>query len=264
MNNLNEELIQNRNSISLRMILKRLLIAFQFLTIIPYLKKEKHHFDNIVHSIIYFPFVGLFMGAVCMLLNIILRNYVSPFLKDIFVLGTLVALTGGLHLDGFVDIVDRLLGSIEKKSSTIINEKAISSFNFIYLIILLFGELLVFHNIPEIYKNSALLISPMLGRLSMVFGILLYESRKNTGSIGFKLIELINKKEFFTISAIPIILTLILIKFAGLFLIAILLFIAFSIIYYVIKKELFTAIDVFGAINEITEFFVFLFFMFLY
>lgn len=94
--------------------MKHLLIALQFLTILPFKLRADIKKEDGARSLIYFPIVGIIIGAI---LSIISLSYL--FLPMVVVgVVTLIAsafITGALHLDGFVDTCDGFYGSKPKE-----------------------------------------------------------------------------------------------------------------------------------------------------
>ncbi|UYP48586.1 Adenosylcobinamide-GDP ribazoletransferase [Candidatus Lokiarchaeum ossiferum] len=98
------------------MILKDIQMVFGFLTRIP-VKVHFSSFDQIAKKMWLFPFVGfclgLFVGVIGFLLNLIL----PPLLTGFLCLGILIGITGAHHTDGLFDFGDGLMvmGTPEKK-----------------------------------------------------------------------------------------------------------------------------------------------------
>ncbi|MFQ5736398.1 MAG: adenosylcobinamide-GDP ribazoletransferase [Thermodesulfobacteriota bacterium] len=93
--------------------MKRFILAFQFLTIIPIRTSGAVSSRDLAASMAYFPVVGAFQGGV---LYVLLRllSLRGGLLPDFVVAGVLLFVltltNGGLHLDGFADTVDGMAG----------------------------------------------------------------------------------------------------------------------------------------------------------
>jgi adenosylcobinamide-GDP ribazoletransferase len=84
---------------------KRLLLALQFLTIVPVGVRSEITPEDLGGSLRYFPLVGLFLGLVLAAAARFL-GFLPPSVVAVSVLILSIALTGGLHLDGFADTCD--------------------------------------------------------------------------------------------------------------------------------------------------------------
>lgn len=99
--------------------LQPLLIALQFLTIIPTRLREPVKPENIGRSILYYPMVGLIIATILLIANYALSNQTS-WVSASLLLTLWVVLTGGLHLDGLADSVDAWLGGLGDKDKTLL------------------------------------------------------------------------------------------------------------------------------------------------
>ncbi|MBK0063210.1 MULTISPECIES: adenosylcobinamide-GDP ribazoletransferase [unclassified Acinetobacter] len=93
-------------------------IALQFLTVIPVrLSRIPSQSEN-AQSVLYYPFVGLFIGLILYVLSLLL-NPVPHLLSASVILVIWVWLTGGLHLDGLADTADAWVGGFGNKQRTL-------------------------------------------------------------------------------------------------------------------------------------------------
>lgn len=101
--------------------LQPLLIALQFLTIIPVrlasstLASPK----QIGQSLLFYPVVGLLISGLLMLTAWLLDNQPAS-VSAVLILSFWVALSGGLHLDGLADSADAWLGGLGDKAKTLL------------------------------------------------------------------------------------------------------------------------------------------------
>lgn len=98
--------------------MRALLIALQFLTILPVRLQGEFSEQDIGRSLLFYPVVGLLIGIVISLLAWVL-NAQSPMVSAILVLTVWVTLTGALHIDGLADSSDAWLGGIGDKAKTL-------------------------------------------------------------------------------------------------------------------------------------------------
>ncbi len=94
-----------------------LLLAIQFLTQIPVRLKQPYGEREVGASLLYYPLVGLLLGALMIGLHTLLQG-VPVLLHAALLLVVWVVMTGALHLDGLADSVDAWLGGIGNRERT--------------------------------------------------------------------------------------------------------------------------------------------------
>lgn len=94
-----------------------LLLAIQFLTQIPVRLKQTYGEREVGASLLYYPLVGLLLGALLAGLHSLLHG-VPVLLHAALLLAAWVVMTGALHLDGLADSVDAWLGGIGNRERT--------------------------------------------------------------------------------------------------------------------------------------------------
>ena len=95
-----------------------LLLALQFLTQIPVRLKQPYGECEVGASLLYYPLVGLLLGALLTGLHTLLHG-VPVLLHAALLLAAWVVMTGALHLDGLADSVDAWLGGIGNRERTL-------------------------------------------------------------------------------------------------------------------------------------------------
>lgn len=98
--------------------MRPLLIALQFLTILPARLQGDFSARDIGRSLLFYPVVGLLIGILLSLVGWSLTSQ-SPTVSAILVLTVWVTITGALHLDGLADSADAWLGGIGDKAKTL-------------------------------------------------------------------------------------------------------------------------------------------------
>ena len=99
--------------------MRALLIALQFLTILPVRLQGEFSEQEMGRSLLFYPVVGLLIGIVLSLFGWCLTSQ-SPMVSAILVLTVWVTITGALHLDGLADSADAWLGGIGDKAKTLL------------------------------------------------------------------------------------------------------------------------------------------------
>jgi len=145
------------------------LVALQFLTIIPV--SHSFHASNkqIGQSVLYYPIVGLLIGCLLLLSLPVINNY-SFSTQAVLILILWVVITGGLHLDGLADCADAWVGGFgnRQRSLEIMKDPAAGPIAVLVLILLLLLKWSLISSILEKQLLSALLLTPLLGRLALL------------------------------------------------------------------------------------------------
>ncbi len=88
-------------------------VALSFLTILPVGPRDMP--EKLASGRAYFPLVGLFLGSGLAALDIGLREIFPPLLVGAILLVSLIVATRGLHMDGFLDSCDALVGGLTRE-----------------------------------------------------------------------------------------------------------------------------------------------------
>lgn len=89
-------------------MIKQVLLAFQFLIIVPVPVKGAVTDRDLAMSAVYFPLVGLFQGVVATSAGFLFQGVFSPDVSAGLLLTILCLMSGGFHLDGLSDAFDAL------------------------------------------------------------------------------------------------------------------------------------------------------------
>lgn len=145
-------------------------VALQFLTRAPMPRFAAPTVTDCGRSVLYYPLVGLLIGAILVSTAFAFAS-VDPILAAALILVIWVALTGGLHLDGFADTVDAWAGGQGDRDKTLAIMKdprrgAAAIVGVMLLLLVKYAALTVLLRIGE---WPALLIAPLVGRAALVF-----------------------------------------------------------------------------------------------
>jgi len=94
---------------SMKLHLQAAIAAFQFLTRLPIPVQVPFAGDVLRRSVIYFPLAGALIGLCISMLAWLLSFLLPVGPSAVIVLGLWIALSGGLHLDGWMDTADGVL-----------------------------------------------------------------------------------------------------------------------------------------------------------
>jgi len=163
--------------------MESLFFAINFLTILPFEKFSRDiKEEKIKDSVLFFPVVGILIGLLLSVICLILRNMFSPLVLGAFIVTLLAILTGGLHLDGFVDSIDGLFGGKNKNDILrIMKDHNVGAFGVIGAVCLLMLKFAFIGSLSKDVFAKAIFIMPVLSRSSMSFILLLTPSSKSNG-----------------------------------------------------------------------------------
>ena len=159
----------------------RLLASFRaaigFLTILPVSPRDAAAPPDAAGALArapaWFPAVGLLLGAMLAFLDLALRALHLPvLLNSALLLATLAALTRALHLDGFMDTCDALLGGFDRERRlAILRDPHVGAFAVVGVVCLLLVKLAALTALPGGYRTGVLILFPCLSRAAMVLAM---------------------------------------------------------------------------------------------
>lgn len=165
------------------------LIALQFLTSLPVRLDRMPEPQAVGRSLLYYPLVGLLLGAMLWLVGAVFENASAPLLAALLLTGW-VALTSGLHLDGLADSADAWLGGFgdRERTLTIMKDPRSGPLAVVVLVLLLLLKFVALWTLLATDHRLALLLAPLLGR-SALLGLFLTTPYVRPGGLGQVLAE---------------------------------------------------------------------------
>jgi adenosylcobinamide-GDP ribazoletransferase len=149
----------------MRAIANSFLVATQFLTRLPVTPLEEFSTDRLAASTVFFPLVGLLVGAGGVLLHRMLSPYANSSVAVVVILIYLVTVTGGLHEDALADAADGFGGGREREQVlAIMRDSRIGSFGAIAVVLSLLGRFVFLTNLPAQRFSGYLLAGQVLSR----------------------------------------------------------------------------------------------------
>lgn len=240
--------------------MKRFISTLQFLTRITIIKNPEYD-EDFKKGIIYFPMVGLVLGAILAVVYKGLITLLNPTVTSIFVIGIYIVLTGGLHLDGLADTFDGFYSSRTREEILVImKDSRLGSNGVIIINLALLLKVFTLASMPENQAIFALILMPVMGRLATTYGSYKIPYAREKG-LGHIYIDAITTKEVVYATCIATIITLIDIKSLPFIIIVGL----FSIVFKNHSKNIISGMtgDTLGALCELTEIFYLLYTMIL-
>lgn len=227
-----------------------LLLALQFLTIIPvnhsYIASDR----QLGNSILFYPVIGLLIGSILALSSLLLAN-IPLQIQSAIILILWVLLTGGLHLDGLADCADAWVGGLgsKERSLEIMKDPTAGPIAVVVLVLLLLLKYLLISTILEQQALAALVMTPVMGRLAIL--ILMLSTRYiRTAGLGEKLVANLPHSATKTMSLFGLILS---IYYLGIIPISFMLLMLLLISYQAKKRLGGVTGDVYGAAVELVE-----------
>lgn len=152
--------------------LRSVIVAWHFLTSVPLCKR--HHDPSpaeLAGSMVWYPFVGVVLGAILAIWDLLLRQWLSSEVSAVIGVGLLVMLTRGLHQDGLADTLDGLAGGRTPSDRlAIMKDPRIGALGATGLTLSLILRCAAVATLPEAGRFSTLLCMPVMGRWAMVVG----------------------------------------------------------------------------------------------
>lgn len=234
-------------------------LALQFTSSIPGWPIKDYNEKEMGKSGIFFPLIGLLIG-IFLYGEVIFLKSLSITATAIIIVVTEILLSGGLHLDGYMDTIDGLLsGAKGEKMLLIMADSNVGAHSVSMLMALILSKI-AFLIILLPMKPFLVILLPFLGRLFMLLCIVIFPYPKKTG-IGIIYKSSLKNIHVFLVAILGIVFT----SFWG---ISILFAEACAFLsVYLFARKITSKIngltgDIYGAIEEITEVF-FLFFILL-
>lgn len=161
--------------------MKQFCFALQHLTRITLYKGA---FDETAfgRATVYFPAVGLLLGVLLILVRAVLGCiFPAPLLAAMLVAATVV-MTGGLHLDGFMDTVDGVFsGRPRERKLEIMRDSRVGAFGVLAVVCLLLLKYNIFLSLSDVLAWQAIIPALVLSRWAMVYAIARFPYARPSG-----------------------------------------------------------------------------------
>ncbi len=228
--------------------------AIQFLTILPAGKTSEFDAGKIIP---YFPVVGLIIGTIVSVFDIVAFYLWPVHLVSLLDVLLFAVLTGALHIDGLGDTADGLLGHRPKeKALSIMKDSRIGVMGLVTIMFTLAVKWGAITSLIE-SRNYIIILVPTYSRSTMIFGIRFLPYGRPEGGTAFDFFKETFKPYYFISLIIPIIFSYFL-GVKGVILLYGFIIITGLIMYYYRQRIGCITGDMLGAMVEITETFLFL------
>ena len=157
------------------------IIALTFFTRIPFPLPKDVSSEEFIKSYRFYPAVGLVLGLLLWLMAKILLPYYPPLVLGALILGAELMLTGGIHLDGFMDSMDGLLSARSpEKILDIMKDSRVGAHASMALVGLLLLKFTLLANLT-VSKLPLLIVMPMLARWVFQIGMIGFPYARSQG-----------------------------------------------------------------------------------
>jgi adenosylcobinamide-GDP ribazoletransferase len=182
--------------------LRPLLIAMQFLTLLPISIGQPPQIGESGRSLLYYPLVGVMIGGMLYGLGYLLETRPAP-LSAILLLIVWVGITGALHLDGLADSADAWMGGLGDRQRTLeIMQDPRSGPVGVTVIVLILGlKFAALQTLLNIGSLALLLIPPLIGRTALI-ALLLTTPYVRREGIGAQLVRELPRKPAWAVIAL--------------------------------------------------------------
>jgi cobalamin 5'-phosphate synthase/cobalamin synthase len=230
------------------------LLALQFLTIIPIRVSVQITPRLMARAMAWFPIIGLMLGAVLALVDLGLRMILPPSVGAAALLAVWVALTGALHLDGFLDCCDGLLvAKSPEKRLEVLRDTRVGAFAVVGAICLLLLKFVALLELGPDWRTAALLVAPVLSRTAMVYAAWAYPYARPGPGLGQLFRERLTWRETLIAAVIAVIAAGLTLGWIGLGTGLVTWLMTVTIAWWVRRRIPGLTGDVYGAINELVE-----------
>lgn len=242
--------------------MKQFLIALQFLTVLPIKIKSEVKERDFGNSLLYFPVIGILIGLV-LCTAVFLLSVLPNLVVGVIILIISIVITGGIHLDGFVDTCDGFYGSKPKeKILEIMRDSRVGTMGVAGVVCLLLLKFTLIVSIPREILWRVLIMMVVFARWCQVLACYMSKYARKEGKAKY-FIEHAGKKEVFAGILLTSGLFFLLMQIKGIILFFICMFPILLFINRIKRKIGGMTGDTIGAVNEIAEVLILLFCLFL-
>lgn len=157
------------------------LTAVQFLLISPAFIRRPFTAKELGAAVGFYPLVGALLGGLLLGADWLLGWFFPPLLRSALLLALWVLLTGALHLDGFLDACDGLLGGFTpERRLEIMRDERVGAYALSGGILLLLIQLSAMSALEDA-RSAALLLAPVLGRLGIALALIAFPYARPSG-----------------------------------------------------------------------------------
>lgn len=231
----------------------KFLAALSFLTVIPLPRRREVSPEQVGRSIGYFPVVGIIIGLILAGLYWLLRLVLPSAVVSGLLLVCLVVLTGGLHLDGFVDTCDGIAGHKTPEARwQVMHDSRAGAFGIVGVCCLLIVKYVSLNSVPDSLMMMTLVLMPVVSRWAMVYAVFAYPYARPSG-LGKVFKQAASQRRLAIATLVALAVAIPWFRLAGLVIMLGVWVIVVAMAAYLKRKFSGLTGDTYGAINEVAE-----------
>jgi len=228
------------------------LIGLQFLTRLKLEKQTVWTAQDFGRSVKFFPLVGLVVGLVWAVVYYVGRHFLPSYVLAAVLVVSHLVITGGLHVDGFMDTADGIFsGRSRERMLEIMKDSRVGANGVMAFGVLLLLKWSLLLDMPGWHLPEALVIAPMVGRMAMVIGIIKFPYARPEG-IGKAFAEHAEKRSLYIATAYTAI-TVAAVGLTAVYAALAAVAVAWAFARYITRLLGGLTGDVYGAITELAE-----------
>ncbi len=238
----------------MRNIVDSLRRAMGFLTVYPLRASDSWTPETLGSSMAYYPLAGLLIGLALWVLFLLFSTLFAPAIVNVLLLGGLVLMTGGLHLDGLADTVDGLNGGYSREETlTIFKDPHVGPAAVVSVVLILLLKYACLNALPYEAMLPGLVLMATLSRYSMVQLACFSPYARATGGLGEPFVRGVRIDHFRIALLLTLVIVLVCGQGRGLMLGVLVALATLGYQLYCSKRLGGITGDVLGAANEISE-----------
>ncbi|MFW6266507.1 MAG: adenosylcobinamide-GDP ribazoletransferase [Halanaerobiales bacterium] len=233
--------------------------ALTFLTRIPFAVEIEYDDSLPSKSMSYYPLVGGIIGIILFTVDYLLQQFLPAGVFNVLLLILLVYLTGGLHLDGFIDTADGVFSARKKdKMLEIMHDSLIGAFGAVALVLLLLFKYSLLLELSGGGRAPVLVLMPIISRWFIVFAAYRYPLAVSS-KLGKGFNYHLGLKQLFMATVFLMIFTGLVIYFSAFTLLTgLIIFLSCFLFTLIFTRWVINLLggltgDIYGALNEIIE-----------
>ena len=228
--------------------------ALGFLTVYPLRASDTWTPETLGSSMVYYPVVGTLIGMALWVLYVLLSSLFAPPIVNALLLGGLVLVTGGLHMDGLADTVDGLNGSYNREDALqIFKDPHVGSMAVVGVVLMVILKYACLNQLSDETMLPALILMTTLSRYGMVQLASFSSYARASGGLGEPFVRGIRTDHFYLAVLITLGLVLVFGGMRGVFIGVLVGFATLGYQAYFRHRLGGITGDVLGASNEINE-----------
>lgn len=162
-------------------MIARFFAALRFLTIVPCPEHLGAETEDLAGSLVFFPVVGALIGLLMAVAGWLLWPLLPALPAAAVMVFLMLAISGGLHLDGLADSADGLFSARPREQILeIMRDSRIGSMGVVGLVMALLMKTAALASLPQTQAAGALFLMPIAGRCLMIFTMALLPYARGT------------------------------------------------------------------------------------